>query len=118
MAVKNDSRKLSKGSFAGGIAGFHSHTARAAMRKQVEFRLKIHLAPIRGSRRPPTVGPATAAILSCKPPSVVAEGNSSLETTSGRIAGHVGAVKAKPTPSRNTQRRTRKGLSKPSEPNA
>ena len=53
-------------------------TARITTRKQTAVRVNIQLAPMSGSSIPPTVGPMIPEIVSCKPPKVVAEGNSSL----------------------------------------
>ena len=55
-------------------------------------------------------------MLSCKPPRVTAEGNSSFDTTSGTNELQAGALKAKPTPIRKTDTKIRYGLSKPSMP--
>jgi len=62
-------------------------------------------APNTGRTNPPRAGPRIPAMFTCTPPSVTAEGSSSLLTTLGTIALQTGALKARPTPSAKTQRR-------------
>src|SRR5580700_2796137 len=61
-------------------------------------------------------GPTIPQRLSCKPPRVTAEGNSSFDTTSGISALQAGALNAKPTPIRKTDAKMMYGFSKPSTP--
>ena len=63
-------------------------------------------APSVGRINPPKAGPKIPAIFTCTPPSVTAEGSSSLLTILGTIALQTGALKAMPTPSANTHRST------------
>src|SRR6516164_10458908 len=61
-------------------------------------------------------GPTIPETLNCKPPSITAEGNSSLLTTSGTTELQAGALKAKPTPIVKTEIRITYGLSNPKKP--
>ena len=67
-------------------------------------------APSSGSRKPPRAGPTIPERFSCTPPSVIAEGSSSLLTMSGTMAPQTGAPKASPIPSAKMQASTELGL--------
>src|ERR1700722_10368175 len=116
MAVEKDSKKFSNGSFDGRSFRFHCKIASMTIRKQIELRVNTQFAPMSGSSIPPIAGPRIPEILSCKPPSVAAEGSSSSDTSSGTIAVQAGALKANPIPIRKTQKRIMYGLRIPKEP--
>jgi hypothetical protein len=116
IAVEKDSKKFSNGSFDGLSFRFHCKIARITIRKQIAFTVNTQFAPISGSSIPPTAGPRIPEMLSCKPPSVAADGSSSFDTTSGTIAVQAGAVKANPIPIKKIQIRIMYGLRTPSEP--
>ena len=67
-------------------------------------------APSSGSRKPPRAGPTIPERFSCTPPSVTAEGSSSLLTMSGTMAPQTGAPNASPIPSAKMQVSTEFGL--------
>ena len=89
--------------------GFHCNTARATTRKVSALAEMRSGAPSRGRRKPPRAGPTIPERLSCTPPSVTAEGNSSLLTISGTIAPQTGALNASPIPSAKMQTSTEFG---------
>src|SRR6202047_3258858 len=116
IAVVKDSKKFSNGSFDGLSFRFHCKIARITTRKQIAFTVNTQFAPISGRSIPPIAGPRIPEMLSCKPPSVTADGSSSSDTSSGTIAVQAGALKANPIPIRKTQIKIRYGLRIPSEP--
>ena len=67
-------------------------------------------APSSGRRNPPRAGPTIPERFNCTPPSVIAEGSSSLLTISGTTAPQTGAPKASPIPSAKIQASTALGL--------
>src|SRR5271165_205753 len=104
------------GTFDGLSFRFHCKIARITIRKQIAFNVNTQFAPISGSSIPPIAGPKIPEMLSCKPPSVAADGSSSSDTSSGTIAVQEGALKANPIPIRKIQIRIMYGLKTPSEP--
>src|SRR6266436_6505476 len=107
MTVQNEWKKLSDGSFASTVGCFHCRVARTTTRKQAALTAKTNFAPPNGTNKPPNAGPIIPEMLSCKPLNVAAEGSSASETTWGTIDVQAGALKAKPTPMKNTQPRMR-----------
>src|SRR6202795_2057827 len=116
MAVEKDSKKVSSGNFDGRSFRFHSKIAIITIKKQMEFSVNTQFAPMSGSSIPPIAGPRIPEMLSCKPPSVAADGSSSSDTISGTIAVQAGALKANPIPVKKIQIRITYGLRTPSEP--
>src|SRR5580704_13822837 len=111
-----DAKKLSKPVLDCPVVRFHCRTARITTRKQAAFTANTEFAPIIGTSKPPKAGPIIPEMFSCKPPKIVAEGSSALETTSDTIDVQTGAFRAKPTPMRNTKTRITWGLRKCSQP--
>src|ERR1700726_3456492 len=111
MTVPKDLKKLSDGSFARTVGCFHCRIASTTRRKQPALTAKTKFAPASGTKKPPNTGPIIPEMLSCKPLKVAADGSSPSETTWGTIDVQAGALKAKPTPTRNTLARMRQGLS-------
>ena len=107
MTVRKESKKLSDGSFDSTVGCFHCRVARTTTRKQAALTAKTNFAPANGTNKPPNAGPIIPEMLSCKPLKVAAEGSSASETTWGTIDVQAGALKAKPTPMKNTQTRMR-----------
>ena len=104
--VMNDSVKFSR-SLADCIwRGFHCNTTRATPRNASALTEMSSGAPSSGSMRPPRAGPTIPERFSCTPPSVTAEGSSSLLTMSGTIAPQTGALNASPIPSAKMQAST------------
>src|SRR3984893_6952333 len=116
MIDPKESKKLSKGSSVGETGCFHWRVARTTRRKQAALRAKTKLAPANGTNKPPNAGPIIPEMLSCKPLKVAAEGSSPSDTTWGTIDVKAGALKAKPTPRKNTPTRMRQGLRRCSQP--
>ena len=110
IAVEKDSKKFSNGSFDGFSVRFHCKIARITITKQIALSVNTQFAPISGSSNPPIAGPRIPEMLSCKPPSVAADGSSSSDTSSGTIAVQAGALKANPIPVRKIQTRIMYGL--------
>src|SRR6202011_3810721 len=116
MTVQNEWKKLSDGSFASAVGCFHCRVARTTTRKQAALTAKTNFAPANGTNKPPNAGPIIPEMLSCKPLKVAAEGSSPSDTTWGTIDVQAGALKAKPTPRKNTPTRMRQGLRRCSQP--
>src|ERR1700730_10071092 len=104
--VPKDLKKLSDGSFVG-IDCFQCRIASTTSRKQDALTAKTKFALANGIKKPPKTGPIIPEMLSCKPLKVAADGSSPSETTWDTIDVQAGALKAKPTPSRNTPARMR-----------
>src|SRR5262249_34313449 len=81
-------------------------------RKATEFRPKSAVGSIRGRSRPPRAGPRKLDMFSRTPPRTIAEGSTSLETTSGTTDIHAGALHANPTHKKNTAARMIAGVNK------
>ena len=78
--------------------GLHCNMTRATTRNVSALTEMRSGARSIGSRKPLSAGPTIPERLSCTPPSVIAEGSSSLLTTSGTIAPQTGAPNASPNP--------------------
>ena len=108
--LMNDSVKFSRSLVEGVSRGLHCKMTRATTRNVSALIEMSSGAPSSGSRRPPRAGPTIPERFSCTPPSVTAEGSSSLLTISGTMAPHTGALKASPIPSAKMQASTAPGL--------
>src|ERR1700730_9620010 len=117
MAIEKASKKFSNGSFEGLSFRFHCKIARITTKKPTAFSANTQFAPMSGSSIPPIAGPRIPEMLSCKPPSVAADGSSSFDTSSGIIAVQAGALKANPIPIKKIQMRIMYGLRTLSNPN-
>src|ERR1700719_1774153 len=107
MTVQKELEKLSDGAFVSAVGCFHRPIARTTTRKQAALAANTNFAPANGINKPPNAGPIIPEMFSCKPLNVTAEGSSASETTWGTIDVQTGALKAKPTPMKNTQTRMR-----------
>ena len=90
--------------------GLHGNMTRATTRNVSALTEMRSGAPSSGSRKPPRAGPTIPERFSCTPPSVIAEGSSSLLTMSGTMAPQTGAPNARPIPSAKMQASTELGL--------
>ena len=106
--LMNDSVKFSRSLVDCIWRGFHCNTARATTRNARNA--MRNGAPSSGSSKPPRAGPTMPERFSCTPPSVIAEGSSSLLTMSGTMAPQTGAPNASPIPSAKMQTSTALGL--------
>src|SRR6516225_7408375 len=118
MFVAKDSKSPPAAGFTGTAGCFHWRIARTTRRKQAPLRAKTILAPAREINRPPNAGPIIPEMLNCRPLKVAAEGKSASETTCGTIDVQAGALKANPTPIKNTLTRMRKALRRCSQPSS
>ena len=106
----NDSVKFSRSLVAAACRGFHCMMTRATPRNASALNEMRSGAPSSGSSKPPRAGPTIPERFSCTPPSVIAEGSSSLLTMSGTTAPQTGAPKASPIPSAKTHASTAPGF--------
>ena len=109
--LMNDSVKFSRSLVAAACRGFHCMMTRATPRNASALIEMRSGAPRTGISKPPRAGPTIPERFSWIPPSVIAEGSSSLRTMSGTTAPQTGAPKASPIPSAKTHASTAPGLS-------
>ena len=108
--LMNDSVKFSRSLVDAACRGFHCMITKATPRNANALIEMSSGAPSSGSRKPPRAGPTMPERFSCTPPSVIAEGSSSLLTMSGTTAPQTGAPKASPIPSAKTHASTALGF--------
>ena len=108
--LMNDSVKFSRSLVDAACRGFHCMMTRATPRNASALNEMRSGAPSSGSSKPPRAGPTIPERFSCTPPSVIAEGSSSLLTMSGTTAPQTGAPKASPIPSAKTHASTALGF--------
>ena len=108
--LMNDSVKFSRSLVAAACRGFHCMMTRATPRNASALNEMRSGAPSSGSSKPPRAGPTIPERFSCTPPSVIAEGSSSLLDDVRNNGSPNRGAKGKPNPQRKDARKHSTGV--------